>query len=115
MVRFTELAGFIGVGLAAGAYVPQIWHLIGQRCSAGLSRLAFRVWLASSLLVAAHAIAIGAGVFIVLGVVQVAATAVILVYTTKYQNSYCISHRPAILDPATALAVPPAQEPWSVN
>jgi hypothetical protein len=97
VVKATELAGFIGAGLAGAAYVPQIWHLISERCSAGLSRVAFGVWLAASLLVTTHAVAIGATVFIVLGAIQLAATAVILVYTTKYEHSYCASHLPLSL------------------
>jgi hypothetical protein len=92
MLRATELAGLLGVALAAGAYVPQIWHLIHEHCAAGVSRFAFTVWLLSSLLVASHAIAIGAAVFIVLGVVQVVATGVIVVFATKYQHSLCATH-----------------------
>jgi hypothetical protein len=94
VLRATELAGFIGAGLAGAAYVPQIWHLIRAHCSAGLSRLAFGTWLAASLLVTTHAVAIGATVFIALGAIQLAATALILVYTTKYEHSYCASHLP---------------------
>lgn len=97
MLKATELAGFIGAGLAGAAYVPQVWHLIKERCSAGLSRVAFTVWLASSFLVTTHAVAIGAIVFMALGVIQLSATALILVYTTKYAGSYCASHRPARL------------------
>ena len=95
VVRATELAGFLGAGLSGIAYVPQIWHLIRERCSAGLSRPAFALWLLSSLLVTSHAIATGAGVFVVLGAVQLSATAVILVYSIKYSGSYCASHVPA--------------------
>jgi uncharacterized protein with PQ loop repeat len=98
VLRATELAGFIGAGLAGAAYVPQIWHLIRERCSAGLSRVAFAVWLAASLLVATHAVAIQATVFIALGAVQVAATALILVYTIKYEHSYCAGHLPRSLE-----------------
>jgi uncharacterized protein with PQ loop repeat len=94
VVRATELAGFIGVAIAAAAYVPQIWHLIHEHCSAGISRLAFAVWLVSSVLIGSHAMAIGAGVFIVLGVVQIVATAVIVVYATRYEHSYCATHLP---------------------
>ena len=90
----TELAGFIGAGLAGAAYVPQISHLIRAHCSAGISRVAFGVWLAASLLVTTHAVAIGATVFIALGAIQLAATALILVYATKYANSYCAIHLP---------------------
>ena len=94
MVRVTELAGFIGAALAGGAYVPQIWHLISQRCSAGLSKTAFAVWLLASLLITSHAVAIGAGVFIALGIIQIVATAIVLVYTTKYEGFYCATHLP---------------------
>ena len=53
----TEMVGFTGVGLAGIAYLPQITHLIKEHCSAGISRLAFGMWLVSSLLVTAHAVA----------------------------------------------------------
>lgn len=101
MLRATQLAGFIGAGLAGAAYVPQIWHLIRAHCSAGLSRLAFGAWLAASLLVMTHAVAIGDTVFIVLGAIQLAATALILLYATRYENSYCASHLPCYLEPAS--------------
>jgi uncharacterized protein with PQ loop repeat len=103
VLRATELAGFVGAALAGAAYVPQIWHLIRAHCSAGLSRIAFAVWLAASLLVTTHAVAIRATVFIALGAVQLAATALILIYTTKYEHSYCATHRPGSLDPEPAL------------
>ena len=67
MLTATEIAGFAGAGLAGAAYVPQIYHLVRARCSAGISRLAFAVWLLASLLVTVRAVAIHAGVFIVLG------------------------------------------------
>lgn len=66
----TEIASFVGVGLAGIAYLPQITHLIKEHCSAGISRLAFGMWLVSSLLVTAHAVAIRANVFVVLGAIQ---------------------------------------------
>jgi hypothetical protein len=95
----TEIAGFIGLGLAGAAYLPQIWHLVRVHCSVGISRFAFCVWLGASLLVTTHAIATRAGVFIVLGGVQIVATSVILLYATKYASSYCGSHMPGTLDP----------------
>jgi uncharacterized protein with PQ loop repeat len=97
MLRVTEVAGFIGAGLAGAAYVPQISHLIRAHCSAGISRLAFGVWLVSSLLVTSHAIAIRAGVFIVLGVIQVIASVLICIYAKAYEKSYCDIHRPRVL------------------
>ena len=93
-MTITEIAGFAGAGLAGAAYVPQISHLIRARCSAGISRLAFGVWLLASLLITARAIAIHAGVFIVLGGVQVVATALIMVYAAWYKDTPCPLHRP---------------------
>lgn len=104
MVRATELAGFIGATVAGVAYVPQIWHLVHERCSAGLSRVAFGLWLTASILVTSHAVAIGEAVFIALGAVQLAATTLILIYTTKFAGSYCASHLPIRLAPAGSLA-----------
>ena len=102
MLRATELAGFIGAGLAGAAYVPQIAHLIRAHCSAGISQFAFGVWLAASLLVTTHAVAIRAAVFVALGVVQLVATALVLIYATKYENSYCTIHLPRSLEPEPA-------------
>jgi hypothetical protein len=89
-----EVAGFLGAGLAGAAYVPQVSHLVRAHCSAGISRLAFVVWLVASLLVMTQAIAIRAGVFIFLGAVQIAATTLILIFATKYEGSYCAVHLP---------------------
>jgi len=94
VVRATELAGFIGAGIAGAAYVPQIWHLIRAHCSAGISRVAFGAWLAASLLITSHAVAIGDAVFILLGVVQLVATTLVLAYATRYEDSYCTTHLP---------------------
>jgi hypothetical protein len=94
MLTATEIAGFVGAGLAGAAYVPQIAHLIRARCSAGISRLAFEVWLLASLLTTSRAIAIGAGVFIVLGGIQIVATTLIMLYAARYKDAPCPSHLP---------------------
>jgi hypothetical protein len=94
MLTATQIAGFIGAGLAGAAYIPQISHLIRARCSAGISRLAFELWLLASLLTTARAIAIHAGVFIVLGGIQIVATTVIMIYATRYKNTPCPIHHP---------------------
>src|SRR5215467_11952662 len=93
-LAITEIAGFAGAGLAGAAYVPQISHLIRARCSAGISRLAFEVWLLASLLTTARAIAIGAGVFIVLGGIQIVATALIMICAARYKDTPCPVHLP---------------------
>lgn len=94
MLTTTEVAGYVGAGLAGAAYVPQISHLIRARCSAGISRPAFELWLLASLLTTAHAIAIHAGVFIVLGGIQIVATTLIMLYAGRYKDRSCPSHLP---------------------
>jgi hypothetical protein len=92
VLTFTQTAAYIGVGLAGAAYLPQIWHLVHAHCAVGISRFAFGVWLVASLLVTSHAIATRAGVFIVLGAVQILAITVILVYATKLASASCGAH-----------------------
>ena len=94
MLTATEIAGFAGAGLAGAAYVPQISHLVRARCSAGISRLAFEAWLLASLLTTARAIAIHAGVFIVLGGIQIVATALIVFCAIRYKDTLCPVHLP---------------------
>jgi hypothetical protein len=94
MLTTTEIAGFVGAGLAGAAYVPQISHLIRARCSAGISRLAFEVWLLADLLTTTRAIAIHADVFIVLGGIQIVATTLIMLYAARYKDMPCPSHLP---------------------
>ena len=94
MLTATEFAGFAGAGLAGAAYVPQISHLVRARCSAGISRLAFEAWLLASLLTTPRAIAIHAGVFIVLGGIQIVATALIVFCAIRYQDTLCPDHLP---------------------
>jgi uncharacterized protein with PQ loop repeat len=94
MMTITEIAGFAGAGLAGAAYVPQISHLIRARCAAGISRLAFAVWLLASVLVTVRAVAVGAGVFIALGGIQIVATALIMFYAARYKDMPCPSHFP---------------------
>ena len=102
MLTATQIAGFVGAGLAGAAYVPQISHLIRARCSAGISRLAFEVWLLAALLTTARAIVIGAGVFIVLGGIQIVATALIMLFAARYKDTPCPSHSPRPLRAKTA-------------
>ena len=94
MLTATEIAGFVGAGMAGAAYVPQISHLIRAHCSAGISRLAFEVWLVASVLTTAHAIAIRAAVFIVLGAIQIVATVLIMLFAARYKDTPCPVHLP---------------------
>ena len=114
MLTATQIGGFAGAGLAGAAYLPQISHLVRARCSAGISRLAFGVWLLASVLITARAIAIGAGVFIVLGGIQIVATAFIVAYAARYRDTACPVHLPGQPVARTATATgSPGSEPGS--
>src|SRR6188472_2436325 len=93
----SELIGLSGASLAGYAYLPQIRHLIQERCSAGISRHAFLLWLLASTLMTIHAVLLPALVFIVLGAVQIGAIGAILFYSARYRGLVCPAHA---LDPA---------------
>jgi len=93
----SELIGLSGASLAGYAYLPQISHLIRERCSAGISRRAFALWFIASILMTIHAVLLPATVFIVLGVVQLGAISTILVCSARYRGMVCPLHA---LDPA---------------
>lgn len=78
--------------IAGYAYLPQITHLVRERCSSGLSERAFALWLVASALMTVHAITIGAVVFLALGIEQVAATGLIAFYCRRYRDQVCPSH-----------------------
>ena len=88
----SELLGLSGASLAGYAYLPQIRHLIRERCSAGISRSAFSLWLLASVLMTIHALLLPALVFIVLGAIQIGAISVILVYSARYRGLVCPIH-----------------------
>lgn len=103
-MSLSELLGLTGAAIAAYAYLPQIAHLVRERCSAGLSERAFVLWLASSVLMTTHAVSIGSTVFIVLGGQQIVATGVIAYFCRRYRGQACPSHD--VLAPTSAALVP---------
>jgi uncharacterized protein with PQ loop repeat len=84
--------GFIGTGLIVAGYVPQIGHLINERCSAGISIKAYALWCSASLLFLVHAMMIGDLVFVCVQSVNLAASGVILVFTRRYDGLVCPTH-----------------------
>lgn len=86
------MVGLTGALIAGYAYLPQIRHLIGEGCSAGISRAAFALWFISSVLVTINAVFIRSVVFSVLGTIQICATGIIYVFSTRYQGQVCAYH-----------------------
>src|SRR5687768_3296165 len=96
-MTLSELLGLSGAALSGYAYLPQITHLVRERCSAGLSERAFILWLIASGLMTVHAVTIGAPVFVLLGALQLNATATIAYFGRRYRGLVCPSHQ---IDPA---------------
>lgn len=97
LTEMSAMAGFVGVAVSIVAYLPQIVHLLREHCSAGVSPLAFGLWLVSSCLVTIHAAVVADWVFIALGSVQIVASLLIWLYGLKYRNEVCASHAAAIV------------------
>ena len=74
----SQVLGVVATGLVIGGYLPQIVHLIRERCTAGLSILAFSVWCVAALLFLIHAAMIGDAVFMSLQAVNLVAGGVIV-------------------------------------
>lgn len=87
-----NLLGLAGAIIAGYAYIPQITHLIKEKCSAGISRRAFALWLVASILITINAVYIHSVVFTVLGLIQIAATATICVFSLKFEGQTCDFH-----------------------
>jgi uncharacterized protein with PQ loop repeat len=86
------ILGMVGALIAGYAYIPQITHLVKQRCSEGISRKAFALWFISSTLMTINAIWTQSIAFILLGVIQIAASGTIFIFTNRYRGQVCLYH-----------------------
>jgi uncharacterized protein with PQ loop repeat len=91
-VNVSQLVGLAGTGLVIAGYVPQINHLIKERCTAGLSLPAFAVWSLASLLFLIHAALIRDLVFVGVQIVNLVAGSVIVAFCKRYDGHVCAYH-----------------------
>jgi lipid-A-disaccharide synthase-like uncharacterized protein len=87
-----EIIGIAGIAISMLAYVPQVVHLGREHCSAGVSRRAWAMWVASSLLIGALALHRRDPVFIMLQVSTLASAAIILFLAYRYRGMVCALH-----------------------
>jgi hypothetical protein len=87
-----EALGVAGIAISMLAYLPQVAHLAREHCSAGVSRRAWAMWLASSLLVGALAVHRRDLVFILLQLSSLTSAAVILSLASRYRGMVCETH-----------------------
>ena len=88
----TRWIGFLGTALVIIAYLPQIHHLIKERCSGGISVKAYCLWFVAGLLMLIHAANIQDPVFVALQVYQIGASGLVIFYGRKYRDLVCESH-----------------------
>ena len=81
-----EWLGFAAITLSALAYLPQVTHLIKERCSAGMSPRAYCMWVASALLLLAYSVSKNDLIFISLQSYQAAAGGLILHFCLRYKG-----------------------------
>ncbi len=73
--------GYTGTTLVILAYLPQIFHLLKEHCSAGLCVRAYLMWVAASLLLLSYAVSQNDGVFIALQGYQLLSTGIICFFS----------------------------------
>ena len=94
-MALSQILGFLGTVLVIAGYLPQIVHLIKERCTAGISIHAFSLWCAASFLFLIHAMVIRDPVFVAVQTVNVVAGCLIVVFCKRYQGEVCPWHRHA--------------------
>jgi uncharacterized protein with PQ loop repeat len=87
-----EWLGFAGIALCILGYLPQIIHLIKERCSAGLSAGAYCTWWIAAVLLLSYAFIRRDTVFVVLQAYNVLATSLICFFCIKYKGNLCEDH-----------------------
>ena len=87
-----HLLGFAGTGLVIVAYLPQVTHLIRERCSMGVSSGAYLIWGIAALLLLSYAVVKRDPVFIALQSYQLGATTLIFLLSRRYRASVCELH-----------------------
>ena len=85
--------GLLATGLVLAGYVPQIVHLVKERCTAGISIPAFVLWCLASFLFLIHAAMIEDAVFVSVQTVNLVAGALIVAFCKKYEGEVCPFHR----------------------
>jgi uncharacterized protein with PQ loop repeat len=98
----SQVLGAVATGVVIAGYVPQIAHLIRQRCTAGMSVPAFSLWCLASLLFLIHAAMIRDGVFLAVQTVNLVAGALIVLFCKKYEGHVCPFHRQLYGGPGAA-------------
>jgi uncharacterized protein with PQ loop repeat len=91
-MTISQILGAAAIVLVVAGYIPQISHLIRERCTAGVSVPAFSLWLTASALFVVHAALIDDAVFVVAQSVTFAAGGIIVALCKTYKGHVCPLH-----------------------
>ena len=92
-MTISQVLGVVATGLVIAGYVPQIVHLVKERCTAGISISAFALWCLASLLFLIHAAMIKDAVFVAVQSVNLVAAGLIVWFCKKHEGEVCPFHR----------------------
>jgi len=101
-MALSQFLGFLGTGIVAAAYIPQVRHLVKEHCSAGISINAYVLWFFASVLFLIHAAMIRDVVFILVQIVNLIAILALVFFAKKYERQMCLAH----LEKAHAKQIP---------
>lgn len=82
----------LGTIIMVLAYWPQIWHLIKEKCAAGISLRAYALWSLAALLLTVHAVLIQDKVFMLLQGLNLIATLTITIIVVRHPADRCSAH-----------------------
>lgn len=86
-MQLEQIIGWAGTALVVIAYVPQIYHLLVEKCAWGISILTWVIWLIGSLLLLAYCILRRDFLFIAVQSINITAiVTTIFLARKKHQN-----------------------------
>ena len=91
-MTISQILGSAATLLVIAGYMPQISHLIRERCTAGISVPAFALWLTASALFLVHAALIDDVVFVVAQSINLTAGGIIVALCRTYEGHVCPFH-----------------------
>ena len=108
-MQLEQIIGWVGTALVVIAYVPQIYHLLVEKCAWGISILTWIIWLVGSLLLLAYCILRRDFLFIVVQSINITAI-ITTIFLARRSTRICPYHlgvvearsHPAVRSPTTS-------------
>jgi lipid-A-disaccharide synthase-like uncharacterized protein len=83
MINSENILGFIGTAVVVIGYLPQIMHLIKEKCAWGISLRSWALWLAGGVLLFVYSLQKQDAVFTSVQAIQILAIALTIFYARK--------------------------------